>query len=84
MGMVFAEGGMMAESETCLNEYLRAQPGDADGWLQLALVEDKLGKTYEAQNAIYQAYQANQQLFNQRLQSNEQLQKIAAPLFKRQ
>ncbi|MBR1589384.1 MAG: DUF2723 domain-containing protein [Kiritimatiellae bacterium] len=84
MGAVFAEGGMMAEAETCLNEYLRAQPGDADGWLQLALVEDKLGKTYEAQNAIYQAYQANQQLFNQRLQSSEQLQKIAAPLFKRQ
>jgi len=82
--IMLVAGGMMPEAETCLVEYLKSQPSDAEGWLQLALVEDKLNKTYEAQNAIYQAYQANQQLFSKRLQSSEQLQKIAAPLFKRQ
>ena len=68
---------------SCLNEYLRNQPKDADAWLQLAIVKDALGKSYDAQNAIYQAYQADQHVFNQRLQGSEQLQKIAAPLFRR-
>ena len=54
---------------------------DVDALLQSAIVNDALGKTYEAQSAIYEAYQANPQLFNQRLQTSEQLQKIAAPLF---
>lgn len=83
MAAVFADGGLMPEADVCLNEYLRAQPKDADAWLQLAIVKDALGQTHEAQNGIYQAYQANQQIFNQRLQSSEQLQKIAAPLFRR-
>ena len=81
MAAVFAEGGLMAEANECLNEYLRAQPKDVDALLQSAIVNDALGKTYEAQSAIYEAYQANPQLFNQRLQTSEQLQKIAAPLF---
>jgi predicted Zn-dependent protease len=83
MAAVLAEGGLMAESESCMEEYLRIQPKDADAWLQLAIVKDALGKTYDAQNAIYQAYQADKGVFNQRLQSSEQLQKIAAPLFRR-
>ena len=83
MAAVLAEGGLMAESESCLEAYLNAQPKDADAWLQLAIVKDALGKTYDAQNAIYQAYQADKGIFNQRLQSSEQLQKIAAPLFRR-
>ena len=83
MATVFAEGGLMAEADSCLNEYLRSQPKDADAWLQLAIVKDALGKAYDAQNAIYQAYQADQHVFNQRLQGSEQLQKIAAPLFRR-
>ena len=83
MAAVLAEGGLMAESESCLEAYLKVQPKDADAWLQLAIVKDALGKTYDAQNAIYQAYQADKGIFNQRLQSSEQLQKIAAPLFRR-
>ena len=83
MAAVFAEGGLMAEADACLNEYLRVQPKDADAWLQLAIVKDALGQTHEAQNGIYQAYQADKNIFNQRLQANEQLQKIAAPLFRR-
>ena len=83
MAAVFAEGGLMAEADTCLNEYLRAQPKDVEALLQRALIKDALGKTYDAQSAIYEAYQANPQVFSQRLQASEQLQKIAAPLFKK-
>ncbi len=83
MAAVLAEGGLMAEADACLGEYLRTQPKDADALLQLAIIKDALGKSYDAQNAIYQAYQADQQVFSQRLQSNEQLQRIAAPLFKK-
>ena len=84
MAAILAEGGLYAEADACLNEYLRTQPKDADAWLQLAIVKDALGRTHEAQNGIYQAYQADKNIFNQRLQASEQLQKIAAPLFKRQ
>ena len=80
---IFADGGMRAEADACLNEYLRTQPKDADAWLQLAIVKDALGQTHDAQNAIYQAYQSDHAIFNQRLQASEQLQKIAAPLFRR-
>ena len=83
MAAVLSEGGLMAEADACLNEYLRAQPKDADAWLQLAIVKDALGQTHEAQNGIYQAYQADKNIFSQRLQASEQLQRIAAPLFRR-
>ena len=83
MSSLFLEGGMHAESEAVLNEYLRVLPNDVDAWMQLALVKDAMGQVQAAQSAIVQAYQINKDLATQRLQGSEQLQKIAAPLFRR-
>ena len=83
LGTLFAQGGLLAEADTCFGAYLRARPQDAEGWLESALVKDARGQTYEAQNAIYQAYQANKDVFGRRLQADERLQRIAAPLFRR-
>jgi tetratricopeptide (TPR) repeat protein len=83
MASIFAEGGMNAEADACLNAYLRANPNDVDTWLQLAIVKDAQGLVQDSQNAIIQAYRINAQEASQRLQSNEQLQRIAAPLFRR-
>ncbi len=83
MASVLAEGGLNAEAETALNDYLRHRPRDAEAWLQLALVKDALGQVQAAQQALYQAYQIDRKVFEQRLGASEQLQKIAAPLFRR-
>jgi hypothetical protein len=50
----------------------------------MALIKDARGRTHDAQNAIYQAYLADKNAFSQRLQADERLQRIAAPLFRRQ
>ncbi|MGN0846614.1 MAG: protein O-mannosyl-transferase family [Kiritimatiellia bacterium] len=83
MATVLMEGGLNAEAETLLNACLRLQPQDAEAWLKMALVKDALGQVQAAQSAIVQAYQIDKELANQRLGANEQLQRIAAPLFRR-
>ncbi len=80
---MLAEGGMYNEASQCLNDYLRTNPKDADAWLTLAVVKDALGQTQDSLNAIRQAYTANANVAAQRLQSDQNLQRIAAPLFKR-
>ncbi|MGN0853292.1 MAG: protein O-mannosyl-transferase family [Kiritimatiellia bacterium] len=80
---ILAEGGLHAEADACLNDYLRAQPQDVDAWLQLAVIKDTLGQTHAAQQAVVQAYQINRDAAAQRLQASPELQRIAAPLFRR-
>ena len=75
--------GMNAEADACLNAFLRANPNDIDAWMQLAIVKDALGLVQDSQNAIIQAYRINANEAARRLQSSEQLQRIAAPLFRR-
>lgn len=83
MAAVLADGGYAAEADACLNIYLRANSGDIDAWMQLAVVKDALGLVQESQSAIVQAYRLNANEAARRLQSSEQLQRIAAPLFRR-
>jgi predicted Zn-dependent protease len=77
------EGGMAADANSQLNEYLRVQPKDAEAWLASAIAKDALSQVTEAQRAIIQAYQSNAGLTMERIQQNEALQRIAAPLFRR-
>ena len=83
MSAIFLDGGMAAEAEQCLNTYLRAQPNDVDAWMKLAIAKDALGYTQDAYNAIRQAYQLNAQQAAECLRASEELQRIAAPLFRR-
>lgn len=78
-----AAGGLNAEAESCLNALLRASPSDAEAWLALAEVKHALGKTQESLSAVYQAFQANKDVAARKLQASENLQRIAAPLFRR-
>ena len=49
----------------------------------MALIKDALGQVQNAQAAIYQAYQIDKNVFAQQMSANEQLQRIAAPLFQK-
>ncbi len=83
LALTLIEGGMAAEANIQLNEYLRMQPKDAEAWLAAALAKDALSQTTEAQRAIIQAYQSDANLTMERIRQNEALQRIAAPLFRR-
>ncbi len=83
MASIFSEGGMHAEAESSLNDYLRTAGNDVDAWMQMAIIKDALGKVNDAHNAIRQAYQINANAAAERLRSSEDLQRIAAPLFRR-
>ena len=83
MAAILADGGMHVEAETCLNDYLRTAGNDVDAWMQMAIIKDALGKVNDAHNAIRQAYQINANAAAERLRSSEDLQRIAAPLFRR-
>ena len=83
MAAIFAEGGYPAESALCLNALLRVNANDIDAWMQLAIVKDAIGQTHESQNAVIQAYRINAKEASKRLQASEELQRIAAPLFRR-
>ena len=83
MATIFTEGGLHADAETCLNDYLRTAGNDVDAWMQMAIVKEALGRTPDAHNAIRQAYQINANAAAEKLRSSEELQRIAAPLFRR-
>ena len=80
---ILTEGGLHAEAEGVLNNILRANPDDVVSWLQLVVVKDALGQTQAAQSAIVRAYQIDKDATAARLQSSKELQRIAAPLFRR-
>ena len=83
LALTLIEGGMSAEANSQLNEYLRVQPKDAEAWLAAALAKDALSQVREAQQAIIQAYQCDANFTMDRIRQNEALQRIAAPLFRR-
>ena len=83
LARMLQEGGLVAEAEQQLNAYLRVRGRDADAWMQMALAKDALGDSYAAQNAIRQAYQIDPNAAAERLRASEQLQRVAAPLFRR-
>ena len=82
--MLLVEGGMHAEANAQLNEYLRVQPKDAEAWLAAAIAKDALSQITESQRAIIQAYQCDAALTMEKIRANQTLQRIAAPLFRRQ
>lgn len=83
IAVILLNGGMTAEANALLNEYLRYSPKDAEAWLASALAKDALSQTREAQKSIIQAYQCDANLTMERIRADEKLQRIAAPLFRR-
>lgn len=83
LAVILTGGGMPAEASSLLNDYLRRHPQDAEAWLASALAKDALSQVTEAQRAIIQAYQSDANLTMERIRTSEELQRIAAPLFRR-
>jgi tetratricopeptide (TPR) repeat protein len=74
-----------AEAEKCLNRYLKLVPDkDALAWADLAKLQHRARRTRAAQQSFINGYRIDAQLLFQRLQKDQELYEIAAPLFQRQ
>jgi len=81
---VFLEAHLDAEAERTLNRYLQLAPqSDPAAWIDLAKIQGRAGNTQAAQQSFIQAYQIDRQGVFNRLQKDQELYKIAAPLFQR-
>ena len=82
LATMFVEARLDADAEKALTRYLKANPtGDADAWADLAKIQYRAHKTQAAQQSFIQGYQIDRQRLFQRLQRDEELYKLAAPLF---
>ena len=81
---ILMAANLAADAETALNRYLRANPRtDADAWADLAKLQHRSGRRQAAQQSFIQGYNINRQALFQRLQRDQELYDIAAPLFRR-
>ena len=81
---MFLAAKLDADAEAALNRYLKMNPqGDANAWADLAKLQFRTGRKQAAQQSFIQGYQIDRQSLFQRLQKDQELYEIAAPLFQR-
>ena len=81
---LFMDARQDADAESALNRYLKLNPqGDANAWADLAKLQHRTGRREAAQQSFIQGYQIDRQTLFQRLQKDQELYEIAAPLFQR-
>jgi tetratricopeptide (TPR) repeat protein len=84
MSQIFVAAHMDAEAEKVLQRFLRASPNaGADVWLELAKIQHRTGRRTAAQQSFVAAYRLDANGVFARLQRDQDLQEIAAPLFRR-
>ena len=73
-----------ADAEKCLNKYLKVNPqGDANAWADLAKLQHRSGRKQAAQQSFIAGYRIDSQGLFMRLQKDQELYDIAAPIFQR-
>ena len=82
LATMFLEAHLDADAEKALNNYLKLNPkGDANAWADLAKLQFRAGRTQAAQQSFINGYQIDRNALFARLQKDEELYKLAAPLF---
>ena len=84
LATMFLEAHLDADAEKALNNYLKLNPqGDANAWADLAKLQFRTGRTQAAQQSFVNGYQIDRETLFNRLRRDEELYKLAAPLFQR-
>ena len=79
---IFLDARQDADAERALNRYLALNPkGDANAWADLAKLQFRAGRKQAAQQSFIQGYRIDAQGLFQRLQKEQELYDLAAPLF---
>ena len=84
LARILMESHKDVDAEKCLNKYLKLNPqGDANAWVDLAKLQHRAGRRQAAQQSFIAGYNINRQMIFGRLQKDQELYEIAAPLFQR-
>ena len=80
---IFEEAGMTADAEKQLVRYVKLASSDWQAWLDLAKLQFRQQKVQASQQSFLQAYRIDKDSVYARLLKDEELQKLALPLFQR-
>ena len=84
LSRILIDSRLDADAEKCLNKYLKLNPqGDADAWAELAKIQHRAGRRQAAQQSFIAGYRIDAQGLFGRLQKDQELYEIAAPLFQK-
>ena len=84
MAQIFLAARLDADAEKVLQKFLKAAPqASADMWLELAKVQHRTGRKTASQQSFIAAYNLDKGATLARLQRDQELQELAAPLFQR-
>ena len=84
MAQIFLAARLDPDAEKVLQKFLKAAPqASADMWLELAKVQHRTGRKTASQQSFIAAYNLDKGATLARLQRDQELQELAAPLFPR-
>jgi tetratricopeptide (TPR) repeat protein len=81
---ILLSAGVQQDAEKLLARYLKLNPsGDANAWAELAKLQHRSGRRQAAQQSFVAGYNIDRQMMFQKIQKDQELYEIAAPLFQR-
>ena len=84
VSLVMIDAKLDGDAERVLTKYLKIAPnGDAQAWCELAKIQFRTGRRQAAQSSFIMAYRIDRENVFKQVQRDEELYRIAEPLFKR-
>ena len=84
MAQIFLAAHLEADAEKVLQKFLKAAPNSSpDMWLELAKIQHRTGRKTAAQQSFIAGYRLDAKVAFEKLQKDQELFELAAPLFKR-
>ena len=84
LAQIFLAAHFDAEAEKVLQKFLKAAPNaSADMWIELAKIQHRAGRKTAAQQSFIAGYRLDAKRIFEKLQKDQELYEIAAPLFQK-
>ena len=84
LAQIFLAAHLDADAEKVLQKFLKAAPNaSADMWIELAKIQHRAGRKTAAQQSFIAGYRLDRARVFEKLQKDQELYEIAAPLFQR-
>jgi thioredoxin-like negative regulator of GroEL len=83
MASIFISARFDADAERTILKIQKAGTADFSLWLELAKIQHRTGRVREAQQSFISAYRINDRAVIERIQKDQELMELAAPLFQR-
>ena len=84
LAQIFLAAHFDAEAEKVLQKFLKAAPNaSADMWIELAKIQHRSGRKTAAQQSFIAGYRLDAKRIFEKLQKDQELYEIAAPLFQK-